>query len=126
MEIIYPPLVEQSVKYHLQANKQETVNKAEIYRAMVERGILTENGQPTDYALKNGWIKDFYEEEDLSFEMFLDIFPIFKSYDAGLFQIVDGFWEIPVQLKKELLDGISQGIFSYDEKIQIEEYLADR
>ncbi|KFN92096.1 hypothetical protein TMUPMC115_1079 [Tetragenococcus muriaticus PMC-11-5] len=39
---------------------------------------------------------------------------------------MDGFWEIPVQLKKELLDGISQGIFSYDEKIQIEEYLADR
>lgn len=126
MEIIYPPLVEQSVKYHLQANNQETINKAEMYRAMVEKGILTENGQPTDYALKNGWIKDFYEEENISFESFLEIYPIFNNYDASLFQMVDGFWEIPVSLKNELLQGLNQGFFSYDEKIQLDEYLEDR
>lgn len=126
MEIIYPPLVEQSVKFHLHGSKQETIDKAEMYRSMVERGILTENGLPTDYALENGWVKDFYEEEHVSFETFLEIYPIFKNYDIHLFQMVDGFWEIPVNLKEELLQQLAENKFDYDETIQIKEYLADR
>ncbi|GMA07731.1 hypothetical protein GCM10025886_08820 [Tetragenococcus halophilus subsp. flandriensis] len=126
MEIIYPPLVEQSIQYHTQGNEQKTISKAEMYRSMVEKGILTENGLPTDYALENGWIKDFYEDELLSFEAFLKIYPVFKNYDPELFQIIDGFWEIPIRLKEELLQEISENKFDYDEVIQIKEYLAER
>lgn len=122
MKIVYPPLVEQSVTYH----SNEGISKAEMYRSMVEKGIITENGLPTPYALENGWIKDFYEEENLSFESFLAMYPIFEQYDQDLFKLVDGFWEIPVTLKKELLQELASGNFDYDEKIQIEEYLADR
>lgn len=126
MEIVYPPLVEQSVEYHLHSREYESVSKADMYRSMVENGIITENGLPTDYALENGWIKDFYEDENLSFEAFLQLYPVFKAYDPDSFQKMDGFWEILLPLKEELLQGITEDKFDYDEKIQIEEYLADR
>ncbi|OJG88509.1 hypothetical protein RV16_GL000251 [Enterococcus saccharolyticus] len=88
-----------------------------MYRSMVEKGIITENGLPTPYTLENGWIKDFYEEENLSFESFLAMYPIFEQYDQELFKLVDGFWEIPVTLKRELLQELDSGNFDYDEKI---------
>ncbi|GBD61046.1 putative uncharacterized protein [Tetragenococcus halophilus subsp. halophilus] len=115
MEIIYPPLVEQSIQYYTQGNEQKTISKAEMYRSMVEKGILTENGLPTDYALENGWVKDFYEDEHLSFEDFLEIYPVFKNYDPELFQIIDGFWEITIRFKEELIQEISESKFDYDE-----------
>ncbi|WP_207940564.1 hypothetical protein DOK78_001928 [Enterococcus sp. DIV2402] len=122
MKIVYPPLVEQSVTYHA----TQHISKADMYRSMVEKGIITENGLPTEYALENGWIKDFYEKENLSFDEFLAIYPIFEEYDQELFKLVDGFWEIPITLKEELLQALASENVNYDEKIQIEEYLADR
>lgn len=126
MEIIYPPLVEESISLHLPRQKQEVLDKAEMYRSMVEKGIISENGQPTAYALQQGWVKKFDEKADLSLEQFLAIYPIFHHYDLGQFQKIDGFWEIPMKLKELLLQDLAAGNFNYDEEMQLKEYLADR
>lgn len=125
MEIIYPPLVEESVRYHLKGRNRIS-DKAAMYRTMVEKGIISDNGQPTTYALEQGLVKEFYEEADLSLADFLAIYPVFQQYDLELFQKIDGFWEIPLKLKATLLQDLSTGEFDYDEAIQLKEYLADR
>ena len=63
MNIIYPPLVEQSFQFY-QDYEQERYDKSELYRIMVMKNIINENGTPTEEALKKGLVKDFYEEYD--------------------------------------------------------------
>lgn len=125
MRIIYPPLIEEGFSYLL-GQKQEVDNKADLYRLMVDKGIVSETGEPTDDAIVQGWIKKFDETEGLSFESFLEIYPVFQRYDSDLFQQIDGFWEIPLSLKDQILQELSEGIFDYDEEVQLKEYLADR
>lgn len=125
MEIIYPPLVEQSFQFY-QGSEEHEYSKSELYRSMVENRIIHENGSPTREALENGLIRDFYEEQNLAFEDFLAIYPYFEAYDPSIFQLIDGFWEIPLTLKNELLEKVEAGTISYDEKVQIEEFLEDR
>ncbi len=64
--------MEEGLKYHL------------------EKGIITETGLPTRQAIKDGLVKDYYEDEGLSFDEFLRIYLIFKEYDEALFQCIDG------------------------------------
>lgn len=125
MEIIYPPLVEEGLSYLL-GQKQEVGSKAELYRSMVEKEMISETGEPTEHALEQGWIKAFDEKEGLSFISFLELYPVFQRYDLSQFQQIDGFWEIPLSMKEQLLQDLSEEVFPYDEKIQLEEYLADR
>ena len=125
MTIIYPPLVEQSVQFY-RKNGQKKVSRSELYRLMVEKHLIHENGSPTDEAIENGLIKDFYEAYDLSFEAFLALYPVFKKYNSELFKKIDGFWEIPLSLKEELTEQLEDGKSNYDEKVQIKEFLADR
>ena len=40
-----------------------------FYRSMVER-IITETGLPTQQAIENGLVKDYYEDQGLSFDDF--------------------------------------------------------
>ena len=70
MEIIYPPLVEEGLKYYLETT-QQSLDKSTFYRSMVERGIITETGLPTQQAIENGLVKDYYEDQGLSFDEFL-------------------------------------------------------
>lgn len=51
MNIIYPPLVEQSFQFY-QDYEQERYDKSELYRIMVMKNIINENGTPTEEALK--------------------------------------------------------------------------
>ena len=62
MEIIYPPLVEEGLKYYLETT-QQSLDKSTFYRSMVERGIITETGLPTQQAIENGLVKDYYEDQ---------------------------------------------------------------
>lgn len=62
----------------------------------------------------------------MSFEEFLDIYPIFQKYDADLFKSIDGFWEIPVDLKIELMEMLETDQLDYDDEQQINIYLEDR
>lgn len=124
MEIIYPPLVEQCYKaFH---KDSEQLTKSDVYISLVENNILTENGLPTQHALDIGWVKEFTEEQDLDFEEFLNVYPVFKQFDEQSFIQIDGFWEISQTLKKELIQKIKQGIFNHDDRIQLESFLGAR
>ena len=57
---------------------------------------------------------------------FLDIYPIFQKYDADLFKSIDGFWEIPLDLKIELMEMLETDQLDYDDEQQINIYLEDR
>lgn len=126
MEIIYPPLVEDSLAFHLANQEVSLVDKAEMYSLMVKKGILLETGEPTQEAIEKGWVKDFYEEENLTLEEFLKIYPIFHTFDLDYLQLIDGFWEITLELKEELINRLRADDLTYDEKLQIREYLAER
>ncbi|MBO0474845.1 hypothetical protein JZO86_14175 [Enterococcus ureasiticus] len=126
MNIIYPPLVEEGIKLQLSERKHELLNKAEMYRLMVDRGVISENGEPTDYAIDQGLVKEYTEPSNMSLEEFLGLYPIFERYDLQLLQKIDGFWEIPVSLKELLLQSMAENKFNYDECVQVMEYLADR
>ncbi|EOT38625.1 hypothetical protein [Enterococcus columbae] len=126
MQIIYPSLVEEAVRFHYPNQKVSTKEKAAIYQTMLQHELILPNGQPSTLALDNGWIKDFYEEENLSFTEFLALYPLFKNYDAQLFEQIDGFWEISLEFREVLLQKLAADTCNYDEKIQIEAYLSDR
>lgn len=126
MEIIYPPLVEDSLAFHLANKEVSLVDKAEMYSLMVKKGILLETGEPTQEAIEKGWVKDFYEEENLTLEEFLKIYPVFYTFDLDSLQLIDGFWEITLELKEELINRLRADDLTYDEKLQIREYLAER
>lgn len=126
MNIIYPPLVEEGIILQQSEQNQELYNKAEMYRLMVANEIISENGEPTDDAIKQGLVKEYNETINLSLEQFLQIYPIFKQYDLELLQKIDGFWEIPVSLKELLMQDMVEKKFNYDEYVQIMEYLAGR
>ncbi|EOK55514.1 hypothetical protein [Enterococcus faecalis] len=125
MEILYPPLVEQGLKYYLETTKQ-SLDKSTFYRSMVEKGIITETGLPTQHAIENGLVKDYYEDEGLSFDEFLKIYPVFEEYDEELFQRIDGYWEIPIEMKENLVSQLESGELPYEDTQQIETYLEDR
>lgn len=126
MEIIYPPLVEDGLAFHLANQEVSLVDKAEMYSLMVKKGILLETGEPTQEAIEKGWVKDFYEEENLTLEEFLKIYPIFHTFALDSLQLIDGFWEITLELKEELINRLRADDLTYDEKLQIREYLAER
>lgn len=126
MEIIYPPLIEQGVAFFHPQSSQPMAMKANLYRQFVKQGILTETGEPTQTAIDKGWVIDFYEAEHLSFAEFLTLYPVFSQYDETVFKQIDGFWEVPVDFKEELIREMGAKSFSYDEQIQIEAYLSER
>lgn len=125
MQIIYPPLVEEYFNYQRHKTK-EALDKSLVYQDMVAAGLITETGMPTKEALAKGMIKDFYEEEYLSFPEFLALYPVFANYDKALFQQIAGFWEITLDFKTELLAALAAKSFDYDETVQIQMYLAER
>ena len=57
MNIKYPMLVEQSYKSLKEAGFELT--KAEVYRKMIEANIIDRYGNPTDEAIKEGWVKNY-------------------------------------------------------------------
>lgn len=70
---------------------------------MVMKNIINENGILIEEVFKKGLVKDFYEEYDLFFEEFLKLYLFFNNYDFDYFQKIDGFWEVFVCLKEELI-----------------------
>lgn len=120
MKITYPPLVEQGARFF------SSVDQAEMYQILYQNNLITETGLPTKEALEKGYIKEYAETEGLSFEEFLRLYPVFQRYEPTLFQQIDGFWEIPISLKQQIIAGLATGEFEYDEKNDLMEYFADR
>lgn len=125
MKIIYPPLVEQASAYFFGA-QASLEQKAATYKALVADKLILPTGTPTKWALKQGLIKDYYEACDLTFSQFLELYPLFKAFPASNFELIDGFWEMDLSLKETLLKSLENGELTYDERIQLEEYLSER
>lgn len=128
MKIYYPPLVEQAYSFIAKNKRSQNrkVAKSAIYRLLVSRQILSENGTPTAEAIANGYVKDYYEAADLTFEAFLILYPVFEQFDSALFRKIGGFWEMPIDFKDYLLEKIRQQSFNYDEQMALEAYFSER
>ncbi|GAJ25754.1 hypothetical protein JCM15457_632 [Liquorilactobacillus sucicola DSM 21376 = JCM 15457] len=124
MKVIYPPLVEQGFNFFKQENP--SVTKAEVYKSLVENNILDETGAPTDFALELGWVKEFTEEQNLTFNDFLNIYPIFKHYGEHHFKIIDGFWEIDRKLREKINQQLATDSFDDEEEEQLEAFFSAR
>ncbi len=119
MKIIYPPLVEDSYSYF-----QEKKPKSLLYQKLVAQNIIDETGAPTKEALRKGWVKDFYEAVDLSFEKFLDLYPIFRLWSEIEFKKIEGFWEMAIRDKQKIQQVICK--LPYDQKQQLMMYFDER
>ncbi|MDT2735943.1 hypothetical protein P7H00_02190 [Enterococcus pseudoavium] len=91
MEIIYPPLVEQSYQFITQQGIK--VSKAEVYQMMVQEGMLTQTGEPTKKALEQGIVTE-YKQQHRTLKEFKQAYPIFKGYPVKEFTQQDGIWYV--------------------------------
>lgn len=91
MEIIYPSLIEEAYRHSKKFHPE--ITKEAIYRHFYEAGLIKENGDPTEKALSEGVVKDYTEDWDLTFEEFLMIYPVFRSFDSKHFKKIEHFWK---------------------------------
>lgn len=89
---------------------------------MYKGNIINENGYGTDFAIKNGFIREFTEIENMSFEEFLEVYPVFKYYSPKHFILVDGFWQIDELLKLQINQDVLVGKFNEHESMELEVY----
>lgn len=89
MKVVYPSLVEQF--YEGLKSEGVTVGKDEVYRTMVETNLIDENGDPTQYALDNGFIKCVNNEPE-SLAEFKELYPNLQKYSDDHFMKTDEGW----------------------------------
>lgn len=101
MKIKYPKLVEDAFKVASQHGQIDPskVNdvKSQIYRAMVERGVLSELGEPTQLAVQMGiagGLDPVADEShaEISLAEFKREWPIYAEFEDSHFLLIDGEW----------------------------------
>lgn len=99
LQIIYPPLVEQAFQFITSQGIKAT--KDQLYKQMVEDGILTETGGPTKKAIDQG-IVAVYQQKHETLKEFLRDYPIFKGYTTSEFTQQDGIWYVSQKVIKDI------------------------
>lgn len=99
MQIIYPPLVEQAFQFITSQGIETT--KDQLYKKMVEDGLLTETGDPTKKAIDQG-IVDVYQQKHETLKEFKNEYPIFKDYGKSEFTQQNGIWYISQKIIKDV------------------------
>ena len=99
MQIIYPPLVEQAFQFITSQGIETT--KDQLYKKMVEDGLLTETGDPTKKAIDQG-IVDVYQQKHETLKEFKKEYPIFKVYGESEFTQQDGIWYVSQKIIKDV------------------------
>ena len=89
MKVVYPSIVEQF--YEGLKSEGVTAGKDEVYRTMVETNLIDENGDPTQYALDNGFIKCVNNEPE-SLAEFKELYPNLQKYSDDHFMKTDEGW----------------------------------
>lgn len=85
MKVVYPSLVEQQHEFMLSQGRE--VDRAEIYKYMVENNMIDENGEPTQFAIDNGYVA---VESDIDIiHDFKEANPILKDIDDSCFKVLD-------------------------------------
>lgn len=85
MKVVYPSLVEQQHEFMLSQGRE--VGRAEIYKRMVETNMIDENGEPTQFAINNGYV-EVESDVDIIHD-FKEANPLFKDIDDGCFKVLD-------------------------------------
>lgn len=67
MNIIYPPLVEQMYKFMRQAGMN--VTKQDVYKKAIEANMIDQQGNPTKWAIEQGYITEFPTAEEAQDEL---------------------------------------------------------
>ncbi|AZP03607.1 hypothetical protein [Jeotgalibaca ciconiae] len=124
MKIIYPPLVEEGYRYCL--SKGVATTKEEVFLNLVKQNILQENGQPTKQALDKGFVREFTEDENLTYGEFIALYPAFSEYDPSYFLLIDGFWEMHRTLQKEIIKQMKEKKLTEKEIMEISAYFENR
>lgn len=124
MQIIYPSLIEEA--YYHSKKFNPAITKEDIYRHFYEAGLIQENGEPTEAALSEGYVKDYTEDWDLDFAAFLAIYPVFKQFDPKHFKKIDHFWEMDLTLQERILDRWEHEVFTEEEAIDLMAFFEDR
>lgn len=85
MKVVYPSLVEQQHEFMLSQGRE--VDKAVLYNYMLEHNIIDENGEPTQFAIDNGYVA---VESDIDIiHDFKEANPILKDIDDSCFKVLD-------------------------------------
>lgn len=126
MQIYYPPLVEQACRFFYGSSDVSVEMKTTIYKMLIEEKLLDENGNPTEYALKKGLILRREEVPNLSFDEFLELYPVFKRFPASNFRKIGGFWEIKTEFVMQILKEVQAGKFDLEEEVELSNYFEDK
>ena len=86
--IKYPNLIEQA--YNQLKKNGFLVTKAQVYKRMLDNGMIEKDGTPTQNALNAGLI----ESPQNPIRMFKTQYPIFSIVDDKHFKVVDGIVKI--------------------------------
>lgn len=97
-KFIYPSLVEQA--YLFSKEQGILMDKAELYKHMVEEGFIDENGDATKLAIDTGLITVYEESKDMSLRDFKKNYKSFRKYPKKYFTFEAGYW----YLSKTILD----------------------
>ncbi|UUX34925.1 hypothetical protein [Fundicoccus culcitae] len=123
INIIYPPLVEDAYDYFHE--EDASVTKGQVFRKLIEDNIIQLNGYPTKDAIEAGIVRDFSEDANLTFEEFLEIYPVFKRYDANYFWLEDEFWVMDEALLAFIEVDLEKDAFSDYELTELEAFFED-
>lgn len=119
MNIIYPPLVEQSYQFMLKQGID--VTKAEVYKMMVKEGVITQTGDPTKKAIKQGLVSEF-SREHRTLKEFKREYPIFKHYPSKEFTQQEGVWYVSQKIIADVEQVLKKNNCDRDTFIQIQTY----
>ncbi|MFG5564215.1 hypothetical protein ACFJYA_08145 [Enterococcus faecalis] len=117
--IVYPSLVEQS--YQFMCEQGIEVTKAEVYKMMIQEGLLTETGNPTNEAIRQGLVTEFNQAHATLAE-FKKEYPVFKHYSNEEFTQQEGIWYVSQKIIADIEQILAKNNCDRDLFIQIETY----
>lgn len=101
MRIVYPSLVEDAYNIAAQAGTikpgKENDVKSQIYRIMVQKGMLNEDGSPTQKAIDKGFVASFSQDEQGEYEPdtlagLKRMYPMYEGYSDDHFVKTEHGW----------------------------------
>ncbi|EPH95399.1 hypothetical protein D922_01240 [Enterococcus faecalis 06-MB-DW-09] len=123
MQIIYPPLVEQAFQFIVSQGIDAT--KDELYKKMVEDGMLTETGNPTKKAIDQGIVAE-YKQKHKTLSEFKKAYPIFENYETSEFTQQAGIWYVSQKVIDDIHSILKRNDCDIDTLNQIKTYFGYR
>jgi hypothetical protein len=111
MNIIYPPLVEQMYKFMRQAGMN--VTKQDVYKKAIEANMLDQQGNPTKWAIEQGYIAEVPTVKEPTSDKDLD--NVFSRMPPSAFTWIEsqGSYAMDTaELKKAIISALKDGSLS--------------